>query len=319
VDLAEELGVPRERIIVRHGVDQERQREMTGVLPPELVAQLEPERHATLSEAAEWPGGYFGFKGPEARPDSEDDIKRTWRKEHLPDATELVASSFCSAVAGRLGDVCVPGERLRVTLHRVLYLERERLLQQCCDYLGLEDGKPLVGASGDTAGRTFTADAGTIGLACKTASVVQTRPGSSHAELEADMQRLHLNSISRTMSSAVRSLAAVPLMSRFGSGAQPVAVLYIDSTREDALGGDALAEIVAMCQGFLVELKRLGARSVGRIGNYEFWGRERDTYAPATVDAGLRALQKATIEPPVLEDVPFLNFEITDFARVGNA
>jgi hypothetical protein len=316
-DLAAELRVAHDRIIVRHGVEQELQRQMTGVLPAELVDALEPSRHATLAETAEWPGGYFGFKGPKASSNAGDNIKRTWRKEHLPDATEVVAATFCSAVAGRLSMGCLAEERLRVALHRVLFLERERLLQQSCAYLGLQNGIPLAGSSDDTAGRTFRAEAGTIGLAYRTARIVETRIAAPHVDLQADMKVLQLNTISRRMSSAVRSVAAVPLLGGGANSAEPVAVLYIDSTREDALDRAALAEVVAMCDGFLEEVARLAARTVGRIGNYEFWGRGREAYSPVPMDSGLRALRESPLAPPSRANVPFLNFEISDFSRVG--
>lgn len=168
-------------IFIRHGTAVEEQ--LRGVLSDDLYARVVPSwfnkligrKAGAQSDDVMWPGGFFGYPG--RRLDSAalgEDVKETWRKEYLPGATSLIATTFCSALAGYLLADHPSQGRLRVTLHRTIVVGTEELLQQCCEYAG-------QGVLGDrqVAGRTFAVETATIGLAYRTRHIVRSKRGST--------------------------------------------------------------------------------------------------------------------------------------------
>ncbi|MDH6291832.1 FAD-dependent oxidoreductase [Rhodococcus opacus] len=322
--LAEEHGVPEDRIIIRHGT--EKKAGLTDVLADSLHEKIAecfetPDDHIQ-DDAPAWPGGYFDMPGltehaQGAGRRTKDQVKGQWRKEYLPSPMEAIATAFCSALTGYVASVTEPSSRLRVTLHRTLLSGDEVVLQQCCDYQG-------VGLSQSRrAGRTFPSHNGTIGAAFALRGVVRTKAGATKTALEADMMDMSLNEASQKMSDDVASVAAIPLLvdaaSSSGQAGDVIGILYLDSYDEDAFVDDEMmGRVISMCKFFLGSLPTVAHTTAGRIANTEFWqrGELRDEGAHAIESANWQALELATIEAPRVGGLRHLNFDFSDFTPV---
>jgi hypothetical protein len=135
--IAERFQVPAENIILRHGTDRKTQLER--LLSADLFGELEFDEEGRLDleqpDEIKWEGGYFGSPGRRADfADVGDEDRTTWRKEYLPGPTSLFATAIAGSVSGNLSRK--GAAHFRVTLHRVLPLGVEQLLQQACDYAG---------------------------------------------------------------------------------------------------------------------------------------------------------------------------------------
>jgi hypothetical protein len=182
-------------------------------------------------------------------------------------------------------------------------IRREPLLQQATRYLGGETER-----LGDVA-RTFFAYNGTIGLAYEKKRIVATRllrAGENDAEfaadLKQDMNALELDEHSQEMSRAVRSLLAIPLLSR----ERVVAVLYADSVQAGIFTDQAIRPLVEMCRSFCSGLQSLAKI----VPSYEQdW--EVDVYQRKRVE--LRILNLVNIDPPSTPLESDLNFVFSAF------
>jgi hypothetical protein len=135
----------------------------------------------------------------------------------------VLASAFVASVAGLLGPSCSDDE-YRVTLHRVIQVGDEILLQQACPYRGRMGSE----RNGDKA-RTFGVETGTIGLAFRERLVVRTAKRDWSATrltraLQKEMGRLQLNRDSSRMSDHVTSVLAIPFVAR----SKCILVLYAE-------------------------------------------------------------------------------------------
>lgn len=322
--LAQEHGVPKERIIIRHGT--QKKEGFARILPKRLGDEVveyidEPSPHHQ-TDAACWPGGYFDMPGmrqhrdPGYRPTEQ--MRRYWRKEYLPSPTEALAAAFCSAVAGFLIEATQPSSRLRVTLHRRLISSDETVLQQCCAYHGFHVRRP------GQAGRTFPSSTGTIGAAFTLQSIVYTRRNATKLKLSEDMKKMRLSPEAQKISSEVASVAAIPLLGEAVDSAakDPVvlAVLYVDSYDRNAFVEATLLKLVGMCEQFLQSLLEV-ARPPGSIANTDFWrhskSNEKEQQAPNPDD--WKALRLADIAAPHTERLGYLNFDFSDFTPVEQA
>jgi len=321
-ELARELDVPEQRIIRRHGT--RRQEIIRGVLSSRLYTSVETAstdemgRRLRQPDSILWPGGYFGYSGPTSTSGAASDlVKASWRKEYLPGPTKVLATAFCSAVAGYLSAMHPPDERLRVTLHRTLRIGHEELLQQCCEYAGVKVG---TDSSGGSAGRTFPANHATIGDAFLRHKIVRSREGVRRDDLAADMLRLKLNESSRAMSSEVGFVMAVPFLSEMlGQGEDSVvAVLYVDSEAEGFfIDGDRLATLVNMGEQFLRNALRLGSPETAGIANYSYWANEASTEPPPVSSVReLATVEELVVPPPRVAGAPYFNYDVSDFIRV---
>ncbi len=314
-DLVNSLSVPEERVIRRHGTarDDSIHSVLSGPLTRSLQTSISDKAGRRLQQPAEirWPGGYFDSP---FRLDSEvaERVKATWRKEYLPGATEAMVTAFCSAISGYLESFHASTSRLRVTLHRALPLGREVLLQQSSEYIGLQ-----LDAETAVAGRTFPNDHGTIGEAFLTQKVVRSVPDATSGGIESDMRTLQLTKVSREMSDEVKAILAIPLVSVQERGTFVVAVLYADSEIQGFFSDDdRLSTILKMCERFMNEIKRVSGENLHSLTNYDFWS-DGDVDVPR--DEGpspLPSLERSHM-PPSAEDVPFLNFDYSDFVRVA--
>lgn len=159
-------------------------------------------------------------------------------------------------------------KRLRVTLHRVVSIGDEWLLQQACDYAG----STLENSDEKTAARTFPAKNATVGLAFRTRSIIRSEFEVDPQVLKNTMQTLNLNDASRNMSDSVRFVCAIPLLFAEGVNSRGVCgVLYIDSSSEKFFLNDQhLVYLCSLAESFLRSLSKLSIKPVDRIINYGF-------------------------------------------------
>jgi hypothetical protein len=340
--LAREHGVTDDRIIVRHGT--EKLEGLTDVLAEDLHEIVEqafanPSEHHQSDEPT-WTGGYFDMPGltqaeRDAGTRAADELKDHWRSEYLPGPVQAISAAFCSAVGALLATNADPDTRLRVTLHRVLHMGREVVLQQCCDYQGLGE------LGGGRAGRTFPSHNGTIGAAFALGTAVRTREGATRRDLEADMRDLSLNEASKGMAGDVSSVAAIPLLGapapvtlasdtsgKPAGGAGPanpttqrnvIGVLYLDSYESDAfLDETTMGQVRSMCGAFLGIAPSFAQTRSERIANTEYW---RADHEPSSSRHAVTPERWGALETvPTLTPQPAgprrINFDFSDFAPV---
>lgn len=337
--LAEEHGVPDERIIVRHGT--QKKEGFAKILPKGLsdtVAKYikEPASHDQTDQPL-WSGGYFDMPGMRAKRDRayqpSDKIKSYWRRDYLPSPTEAVATAFCSAIAGFIPEPKQSPYRLRVTLHRRLISGDEIVLQQCCAYQGVNVEKPEPDTPGP-AGRTFPSSTGTIGAAYTLRKIIHSKRDATKEALQKDMEAMKLSDVAREMSGEVASVAAIPLLAKAADQAtnpllakaadeatkDPVVVLgvlYLESYGAAAFVDDTLLnQLVRMCNRFLDSLPEV-SRTAG-IANTDFWrhGEPRESGQPRPDPDTWDALWPAKIRAPYTKKLRYLNFDFSDFTLV---
>jgi hypothetical protein len=317
--IVREHRIDERRVLIRHGTEFESQ--LTGVLSKELQERLDAARTAAgasfLLQPPEiaWPGGFFGFHGKSSdAPTLSDTVKASWRKEYLPGATEMLASSFCAAFAGHIVGTFHPTKRLRVTLHRTIQIGDEELLQQCCDYAGHS-----LGASQPVAGRTFPVKMATIGLAYRTRKIVRSKNGVSLAALGAAMDALQLTAATRKMANEVSFVAAVPLLEpdqarRFTRPSPVAGIIYIDAMDPGFfLFDEALTTAIQLAMDWIRQLEERSA--FGRIRNLRYPLSDSDAVPPESIPASVSgALETVDAIPAPMTNGPLqFNYDHTDF------
>lgn len=313
--LLERFAIADDHIIRRHGT--KRLEQLSRIVGEDLYKSIAARRDAApaynrqLAEGC-WPGGYFGHPGRSDEVRTVDDsVRRSWRKEYLPGATAVIASTLCGAVAAAIERIKPEAFHFRVTLHRTLVIGSEELLQQCCDYVGRE----LVDAVG-TAGRTLPASAGTIGQAYETRRIVRTKQGAIYDEMEREMIELGLEDAARNMLDDVTYVLAIPVVqpdTDFFSPSPTAAILYIDSRSPGFwLDDGQVDELRALLERSIGALES-GGEALGRLRNLPL--RDRSESPPADAP-GLR--EHVTLEivesvKPAATAAEFvLNFDHSD-------
>jgi hypothetical protein len=323
-DLLQQHSIPETRVIRRHGTLPDKQLKQT--LSDALYGAIERRRrnaaHNPFSQSDQplWSGGYFGYPGPSKDAASLDDRTREyWRKEYLPGATALLASTFCASLAGALRHAHRDPGRLRVTLHRTLPFGDEELLQQTCDYEGTTDARGSVSA----AARTFPARNATIGLAYRCRRIVRSLRDVQPEKLKAAMDLLNLHAASRTMSGQVVFVLAIPVlqpeeMRQFIRPSPVSAVIYVDSEAGGFfVSDDELKRLVLMSQQFLDGLEKPPV-TFDRIRNARLTGLGTKVPPaeglPGNVQDVLELVRD--VEPPRASEAFQLNFDYSDFVPV---
>lgn len=268
--LTERFDIPEKHIVRRHGT--KRLEQLKRLVSEDLFKAMEARRDASpgyhRQEAKpRWTGGYFGYPGRTDQIRSiGDQSKRYWRKEYLPGATAIAASTLCGAVAAAIERLQPGAGHFRLTLHRAIVIGSEELLQQCCDYVGRN-----LKESTDTAGRTLPADTGTIGLACQTRRIVRTKSGAANAAINEDMIELGLEEAARKMSDDVVFVLAIPIVQPdddFFAPNPTAAVLYVDSRSEDFwLDDDQVVQLRNLIERSIRSLESTAHGSLGRLRN----------------------------------------------------
>lgn len=317
--LVKQHGIPEGRIIRRHGTF--RDEHLKDILSESLYEAIEKRRDSKSpdpflqSDKPRWPGGYFDIPGPSKSTDLvEETLRGHWRKEYLPGPTELLATAFCSALAGVLVKRHEKNGRLRVTLHRSILFGSEELLQQACDYQGTDNARSLELA----AGRTFPAHNGTIGQAYEYRKIVRSVKDVKSDQLNEAMKSLRLHEASRAMSTEVVFVLAIPLLAGKDSSTV-LGVIYIDST---AFGfficNEELKELVKMAQTFLSALLRTSVSTIERIRNIHLMDRSGGLQNSTLPSNGVRNPLELieSVEPPKLEVALQFNFDFSDLPPI---
>lgn len=320
--VAERFKVNDRHIIRRHGTD--RLGQLKRLLPAPLYDRIEKARAAdstAFQQSAEiqWSGGYFGTPG-RAQDFSKltDEERAVARKEYLPGPTGLLANSVAGAVAGHLVALCPTLKHLRVTLHRVITIHGENLLQQACDYVGVGplDGQP-------TSGRVFPADVATIGLAYRTRRIVRSKPKVSHRDLDTAMKQLELSTASRKMARGVQFVAALPVLQPEDSHFAPspvCAVLYLDSRDEAFDLSDAeFADLAGIVSRAIEAARNACEGSLDRLDNTALRIVETSAPAPMPLPPEIAGqIMIVDVEPPLVGTAFALNIDHSDLTPITN-
>lgn len=313
------FSIENDTVIERHGVRPLEQ--LRRMIPEGLFGLIEQQRKndpkgfGLQTASPMWSGGYFGYTGREEDTGKiGDEQRRGWRKEYLPGPTALVATSLCGAIAGVIERMHPQAMHFRVTLHRVLSIHGEDLLQQACDYLG----RGLEKASA-TAGRTFPAHAATIGAAYRTRRVVRTPRNVENADLQVGMTQLHLHQAARTMMPEVRFILAIPILQPEASHYAPspvAAILYLDSRDDDFfLDDDQVQELCDILKTAARSIVAPSGAALGRLRNVQLEPVRQTPREPATASTGTSALEiLGKVEAPLVTREFVLNFDHTDLA-----
>ena len=322
-EIAERFKVPGTHIIERHGTD--RLAALKRILPAPVLADLkaawEADRCQCYRQDATiaWEGGYFGTPGRAADFSSLGDVeKAVARKEYLPGPTALLATAIASAVAAYLRNLKPSASHLRVTVHRVITIHDEDLLQQACDYFGFgeSDAKP-------TAGRAFPASNATIGLAYRTRAIVRSAASITHVRLGKAMKVLNLNEASRTMARSVSFVAAIPVLQPENNFYEPSpvsAVVYFDSRDPnfdlDLANFSTLSAIIA---GIVAGAQQALGHSLDRLDNAPLRAISALAHPPEALPADILAdMVIVTTPPPTLTAPLMINLDHSDLTPIAH-
>lgn len=278
----------------------------------EAIGDLSKQRGDEIS----WPGGYFGFPGKwsERSKLQSAELRAGWRKEYLPDATNVACSAICSAIAALIKSQFGKLD-FRVTFHRSLLLYEEPLLQQCCEYFS--NGVASVG----TAGRTFLASSATIGLAYRVREVIRTHRDVSKDEIYRAMDVLALGEAARAMRADVRNIVCVPLLQNSDEfeGDSPVAgVLYLDSSDGEAYFDD---DLVGQIVGILKEFGQMLSKSSdswSEIRNVPLTRKKGTNFKAEKIPENIAGVFCicSNICAPVMSGALQINLDETSFAQI---
>lgn len=151
--------------------------------------------------------------------------------EPVPPASQMAVLPFLSAVEGLLS--ASPVDKLRLTIHRVMYREGQEFLQQVCPYL------PLTDASKASGGRTFAVNEGIMGAAYENKKLYRTRYEESDQALREGLDK---------DSAQAKSWIAIPFL---GPDDQVVLILFAEcNTLNYFADAERINQMVAMANGF---------------------------------------------------------------------
>lgn len=314
--LCDRLGIRAEQVVRRHGPNRREQFKRS------LAKQLDKlVREKALRQPAEvhWPGGYFGMAVRAADKEKVKSAEREgWRKEYLPGPTSFLASTITGAIAGVLEHWRSKATHFRVTLHRVIELNNDTLLQQVCEYSGRS--KPPTRL---TAGRTFPADMATIGQAYACRNPIRSYKKTTPANLQKAMNILSLKEGARDNPTA-RFVLAIPVLQPESGyvGPSPVsAVLYIDSQSPNFWLNDN--EVNEICRIIEKAVEPVSRYHFDRVRNFclpdvrSKARNPRPLHSHPIVRSALEILRNA--KPPVTPGPFQFNFHFSDFNPVVNS
>lgn len=319
--LRKRYAIPADQVVRRHGTKRLSQLHRILSAPLfQVVATKIGAGQGFATQRAEtlWPGGYFGYPGPTADIGAltDEQLRSVWRKEYLPGPTSLVAASICGAVFGMLREMRPALQHVRITLHRVLPLGQEILLQQACDYVGQGFEQPR-----STAGRTFPTGNAMIGLAWRCRRPARTKRDASRAAIQEAMRVLNLHAAARNMLPDVSYVLAMPIIQPKTSFHPPnpvVAVLYLDSKDEDfALSEAEVNRLSGLVRGSfqaIVNRPFAGVRNTPFLGARSQNGEDAEEL-PTGVSQAIEVLDLN--RAPLIDRAFVLNFDRSDPASLG--
>ncbi len=309
--LTKRLDVRPAHLILRHGPD--RLAQFQRILTPAFFTTIDPEK-LRQSEKVCWTGGYFGTSGRNSELEKvTEDEREGWRKEYLPGPTALAAATLAGTVASFLALLQPAAGNDRVTLHRVVELNGETILQQTGDYFG-RTAAPKRSAMG----RAFPSDMATIGLAYGAQKPVRSTQGITPEDLKAATNQLNLRRAARGMADEVGFVLAIPVLQPEHAMIGPsrvIAVIYVDSKSSGYWLDDAqVDQLCRVIEGGVRAIERKGLEPFDRLRYRPLTG-ERLTSAPAVsvpdkVSAALGVVTGATA-PETLGSFQF-SYDVSD-------
>ncbi len=321
--LTREHGITEHGIVRRHGTRRDEQ--LKRILSSALYDKIEKRRGSaepdpfSQSDKIMWPGGYFGYPGSSKNAAKlGDDVKQRWRKEYLPGPTALLGTALCASIFGSLRG-SHPNDQLRITLHRSINIGDEELLQQTCDYLGMNNAP---GASA-TAARTFPCRNATIGLAYRCRQIVRSKRDVDPEKLKAAMKHLELNEASREMSEGVSFVLAMPLLepsNNFTSPSPVAGVIYLDSKTEGFfIDNDQLTILASITQHFLESLSSASKNAFERVKNLPLTGIQNNASSRENLPNEVADVIEliSTIDPPKTVEPFQFNYDYSDISPVA--
>ena len=321
--IVEKYSIPDDFVIRRHGTDRVNQlKRMCPSLDIECIKQRFTNEQGLSEQVSSimWPGGYFDHIGSTSERDKvdSDEVRARWRKEYLPGPTTLVTATICSALVGTIRGMWPALEHLRVTMHRVLLLNNEQLLQQTCDYegLGIPDGM-------STSGRTFPAANALIGLAYRSHRPVHTRKSISPETIASTMATLGLHEAARNMAPEVSYVLALPILQpslRYYQPSRVAAILYLDSKDKDfAMMPTEIGRIAKVVLESVSSLEIQSRRMLLGVSNIPFSHLSSCPLAPQVEREDVTdVIEYLPLEDSPTLSAPFvLNFDYADPASIG--
>ena len=314
-EICMEYGIDeKNNVICRHGTNRGK---VLGEILDKTLAEKTQKRIEELTERRKqpnkicWKGGDWNLYW------NDPSKKKFWRKEHLPAATEIMATAFITGVAGYL-EAAGAGDDFRVTLHRIIHVGGETLLQQSSRYIGTTT-RLKEPRTGDPA-RTFKLEDGTIGYAVRTAKILRTRlmtedetEDQYKEKLRRDSEALAVEKDSQTMSKNVRSVLALPILAP--DHKTVLAVLFADSTKLNVFIDQCVGTISQMCRNFAEQIQAIRSE---RVRNFF-------VSPPSKLEhAAIGSIQLEVIEPvdqelPIATEAKYLNIEFTDFISTSES
>ncbi len=236
------LDVRPEHVIKRHGPNREAQ--FKRILAEDFHPLLDRNRLRQPAEVA-WKGGYFGTSGRMSQIEEvSEDEREGWRKEYLPGPTALAAAALVGSVASVLKHLRPNAKNDRITLHRVVELNGDTILQQTGDYFGRTESPKR-----SSMGRAFPSDMATIGLAFATHKPIRSAKGITPEDLQEAMKHLNLRKAARGMAPSVGFVLAIPILQPVTAVIGPsrvIGVVFIDSQSSDYWLEDS--EVEQLCR-----------------------------------------------------------------------
>lgn len=320
-DLSERLAIRPGNVVRRHGTN--RLEPFKQLLSDKLYDAIKKDqkKKSRLRQGSiiQWSGGYFGIPGRLSDIDFVSDAERkTWRKEYLPGPTALMSTTLCGAVVGSVSRLRPCAAHFRVTLHRVLNIHEEELLQQSCEYQGRG-----LNRENSSAGRTFPVANATIGQAYACRNIVRSRRGVSPENLSTAMSHLNLNAASSKMAPEVGFVLAIPVLQPETSFFRPspvAGVIYIDSrTRDFWLSDGEVSELCTIIQHALDGLQNQPNRSFNRLRNVRLSDIEGEVNPAMPLAAKvIEQLELVSnVVPPATRGAFQFNFEHSDLTPIA--
>lgn len=313
--ICKEYGVDENSVIRRHGPNPDKG--VSEVIDKALAAKSKSRMEFLKDKSTQpsticWPGGYWNEE--DSKVDSTK--KKSWRKEHLPAATEIMVTGFIAGVAGYL-EASGAGNDFRVTLHRIIHVGDDTLLQQSSRYIGTTMSLGDKARTGDAA-RVFELHDGTIGYAARIAKIVRTRQQFSDEtdeqfkeKLKKDTAALDVEKHSQSMFKDVRSVLALPMLA--SDRKTVVAVLFADSTKIDVFTDTCIEAISKMCQNLGEQIEAIQSE---RVHNFSSSPSSRAS-SQANQKKEFEVIEVLDHELPCVTNTKYLNIEFTDFIAAG--
>lgn len=311
-----EYNIDSDSIVARHGT--KRKASFEEVLTQNAYKKCEAEINkfqklgTSQPKDSLWAGGFWDT--PLERYFTPDDkYKASWRQEYLPAATQIFCSAFAAAIAAKLKFLDKNSDN-RVTVHRIISIGSEILLQQACDYFGTTADRK------NAAGRVFTLDHATIGLSALRSEIVCSDAGFNEDNLKSEMELLKVGGQSRKMSENVRSFLTIPILSSVDNAT--IAVIFMDTFASDVFSLDVVKEFISYAQGFADSLDRANSVSGLGIQNIDgarlVWSQNIKQINSSVTDDKLKTVKfisfKDDVHAPVCHEARRVNLDSSEFS-----